>query len=151
MLVILVVVFFTGGFYVSGLLFLTTDTPLWLLRPWRLPTALSSTLATFGCFTFTRLFRHSFTVRRSGVFYLALLPQNFGKFCDSDAARTRHPASSFVPALTELSLPTNAWTGTTHIEVTRPKITRVKIKLLNLFRLFKVIRKDYKNTLNQAW
>ena len=33
MLVVVVVVFLTGGFYVSGLLFLATGTPPWLLRP----------------------------------------------------------------------------------------------------------------------
>ena len=47
--------------------------------PWRPPPALSSTLATFSCFTFARLFRHSFTASATvlsghflpiGVFYL---------------------------------------------------------------------------------
>ena len=49
---------------------------------WRPPLALSSTLATFGCFTFARFFRHSFTESATvfighflptGVFYLTLL------------------------------------------------------------------------------
>ena len=75
-------------------------------------------------------------------------------------AGTPHPGSSFVPALTELSLPAGTWTWTTHIVFTRLLIYqlrqwatkyRVKIKLLNMFRLFKIIRKDYQNTLNKTW
>ena len=69
--------YLTGGFYISGLLFLTTGTPPQLLKHREgLPLALSSTLATFGCFTFARLFRHSFTTSATvlrGVFY----PQAF--------------------------------------------------------------------------
>ena len=64
--------------------------------PWRPPPALSSTLATFSCFTFARLFRHSFTASATvlsghflpiGVFYLTLLPHIFDTFCDSDVDR----------------------------------------------------------------
>ena len=61
MVVVVVVVFLTRGFYISGLLFLATGTPPCLLRSVKASTSLSSTLATFGCFTFARLFRHSFT------------------------------------------------------------------------------------------
>ena len=81
------------------------------------------------------------------------------------SALTLHPipshlGSSSVPALTKLSLPADALTWTTHIVVTRPLIYqlrqwatkyRVKIELLNMFCLFKVIWKDYKNTLNKTW
>ena len=57
-----VVVFLTGGFYLSGLLFLATSTPPWLLRPVKASTSSELyTLATFGCFTFARFFRHIFT------------------------------------------------------------------------------------------
>ena len=68
---------------------LATGTPPWLLRPVE-----TSTLATFGCSIFARLFRHSFTASATvltrrflprGVVYLALLPQvgqmvEFGHF-----------------------------------------------------------------------
>ena len=65
--------------------------------PWRPPPALSSTLATFGYFTFARIFRHSFTAsstvlsRRfllTCVLYLALLPHILARFCDSDVDRS---------------------------------------------------------------
>ena len=58
--------------------------------PWRPPPALSSTLATFGCFTFARLFHHSFTASATvlsgcflptGVFYLALILHILAHFC----------------------------------------------------------------------
>ena len=64
--------------------------------PWGPPPALSSTLATFGCFTFARFIRHSFTASATvlighfssrGVFYLTLLLHIFDTFCDSDARR----------------------------------------------------------------
>ena len=84
-------------------------------------------------------------------------PTFLARFCDSNAGRyTPHPGSSSVPALTKPSLPADAWTWTIHIVVTRPLIYqlrqwatkyRVKIKLLNMFCLFKVICKDYWNTL----
>ena len=56
------------------------------------------------------------------------------------------PESSSVPALTELSLPADAWTSSIDVWITRPLIYqlrqwatkyRVKIKLLNIFCLFK--------------
>ena len=137
--------------------------------PWRPPPALNSILATFGCFAFSRLFRHNFTASATalsghflptGVFYLPLLPHIFDTLCDSDSCRNTPSRSSFVPALTELSLPVGTWTWTTHIVFTRLLIYqlrqwatkyRVKIKLLNMFRLFKVIWKDYQNTLNKTW
>ena len=116
-----------------------------------------------------RLFRHNFTASATalsghflptGVFYLPLLPHIFDTLCDSDSCRNTPSRSSFVPALTELSLPVGTWTWTTHIVFTRLLIYqlrqwatkyRVKIKLLNMFRLFKIIRKDYQNTLNKTW
>ena len=58
--------------------------------PWRPPPALSSTLATFSCFTFARLFHHSFTASATvlsghflptGVFYLALILHILAHFC----------------------------------------------------------------------
>ena len=135
--------------------------------PWRPPAALSSTLATFGCFTFARLFCHSFTTSPTvlskhflptSAFYLTLLPHIFDTFRDSDAGRNTQSRILLCSCLIELSLPDGAWTWTTHIVVTRPLIYqlcqwatkyRVKIKLLNMFRLFKIIWKFYKNTLNK--
>ena len=64
--------------------------------PWRPPPALSSTMTTFGCFTFARLFRHNLTASATvvsghflptGVFYLALFPHIFARFYDSDAGQ----------------------------------------------------------------
>ena len=66
------------------------------LGQWGSPPALSSTLATFGFFTFAKIFRHSFTASvtvlswcflPTGAFYLTLLPRILGRFCDSDAGR----------------------------------------------------------------
>ena len=94
------------------------------------------------------------------VFYLQAFFILHSIVCDSDAGRTPHPGSPSVPALIELSLAADAWTWTTHIVVTRPLIYqlrqwatkhRVEIRLLNMFRLFKVISKDYKTNLNKTW
>ena len=94
--VVVVVVFLTGGFYISGLLSLQPALHPGFSGLWRPPPALSSTLATFGCFTLARLFRHSSTSSATvlsrhflptGVFYLALLPHIFGTFSDPDVGR----------------------------------------------------------------
>ena len=138
------------------------------LRPgfsglWRPPPALSSTLATFSYFTIARLSSCSFTANATvlsgrflpaSVFYLTLLHRNFWHvFVTQMRAGTPHPGSFFVPVLTELFLLADAWTWTTHIVVTRPLIYqlrqwatkyRVKIKLLNIFCLFKVYVKTIK-------
>ena len=83
--------------------------------PWRPPPALSSTLATFGCFNFARLFRHSLTVGATvlsgrflptGVFYLTLHPHILA--CFVMWAGTPHPGSSSMPALTKLSFSVDA-------------------------------------------
>ena len=77
-----------------------------------------------------------------------------------DSGEGIHPGCSSVPALTDLSLPADAWAWTIYVWITRPLIYqlrqwatkyRVKVELLNMFRLFKVIWKDHKNTLNKAW
>ena len=96
--------------------------------------------------------RTFFTCRR----FLPYTPS----FVTQMQAGTPHPGSPSVPALIELSLPADAWTWTTHIVVTRPLIYqlrqwatkyRVEIRLLNMFRLFRVISKDYKTNLNKTW
>ena len=110
--------------------------------PWMPPSVLISTLATFSWFTLL-----------TSVFYLALFPHIFGMFSDSDAGRN-------TPSRILLCACPDAWTWTTHIIVRRPLLYqlrpwatkyKVKIKLLNMFHLFKVIWKDYKSTLNKAW
>ena len=66
--------------------------------PWRPPPALSSTLDTFGCFTFVRLFRHSLKPYRKCYgfkrvffthrYFLSSTPfPHFDTTCDSDAGR----------------------------------------------------------------
>ena len=121
---------------------------------WALPWLLSIALLLPG------FFRHSFTASSTvlsghflptDVFYLTLLYRHFSNsLWESDVGR--NPGSSSVPALTELSLPANTWTWTTHIVVTRPLTyqlrqwatkNRVKIELLNMFHLFKVKCKNY--------
>ena len=138
--------------------------------PWRSPLALSSTLATFGSFTFARFFRHSFTASATvlsghflptDVFCLTLLHWHFWHvFVTQMRAGTPHPGSSSVSALIELPFLADAWTWATHIVVTRPLIYqlrqwatkyKVKTELLNMFRLFKVVCNDYKNSLNKTW
>ena len=160
MLVVVVVVFLTGGFYVSGLLFHATGTPPHLIRPVK---ASSGSDLYPGCFRllyFCQAFSVTVLPRALrfwvGIFYpqtfftLSFFTDIFRTVCESDV--DRNPGSSSVPALTELSLPANTWTWTTHIVVSRPLTyqlrqwatkNRVKIELLNMFRLFKVICKNY--------
>ena len=92
--------------------------------PWRPLPALSSTLATFGCITLARLFRHIVTTSATVLsgqflptadFYLALLPHMLAHFVTQIQEGTLHPGYSSVPALKELSLPADAWPWTTHI------------------------------------
>ena len=161
--VMLVVVVFTSleVFTFPGYFFLPPALHPGFSGPWRPLPALSSTLATFGCFTFARLFRRSFTASATVFEWVFFTHRHFftDTFVTQVRAGTPHPGSSSMPALTELSLPADAWTWTTHIVVTRLLIYqlrqwatkyRVKIKLLNMFCLFKVIWKDYKSTLNKA-
>ena len=130
-----------GGFYVSGLLFHAIGTPTRLLRP---PPALSSTLATFGCFTFANFFRlFIFTASAtvlSEYFLPTVLPYTL-LFVTEVRAERSHSRSSPVPALTELSLRADAWTWTVYVWITRLLIYqlrqwatkhRVKIELLNI-------------------
>ena len=119
MLVVVVLVFLTGGFYVSGLLFLATGTPLWLLRPVKASTSSELYPGYFLLLYFCQVFWSHFYRERYGFeraffthryfFTLHSFPTCLARFSDSDASRnTPHPGSSFVPALTELSLPANA-------------------------------------------
>ena len=147
---LLLLLFLTGGFYVSGLLFLATGTPPWLLRPVKASTSSELYPGYFRLLYFCQAFPSQFYRERYGfewafftVFYLTLLHRHFWHVLVTQIrAGTPHPGSSSVPALTELSLPADAWTWTTHIVVTRPLIyqlrqwatkCRFKIKLTNMF------------------
>ena len=110
-------------------------------------------------FNLSGLFPQSGHFLPMGVFYPALL-YVLWQFVTQMRAGTLHPGSSSVLSLTGSSLPADAWSWTTDVWIIRPLISRlrqwatkyrVKIKLLNMFRLFKVIWKDYKNTLNKTW
>ena len=118
---------------------------LWAL-PWLLSVALllpgfSVTVLPRALRLWTSIFypQAFFTLRSFSTFLV--------RFVTMMRAGTLHLGTSSLPALTELFLPADAWTWTTHIVVTRPLIyqlrqrdtkDRVKIELLNMFRLFKV-------------
>ena len=112
------VVFLTGGFYVSGLLFPCHrhSTPasqtreglhwLWVL-PWLLSVALL--LPGFSITVLLRALRFWVGIIYPQTFFtLRSFTDIFGTFCDSDAGRTPNPVSFSVLALTELSLPADA-------------------------------------------
>ena len=157
---VVIVFYLTGGFYISGLLFLATSTPPWLLRPVKASTSSELYPGCFSLLYFSQAFpsqlyreRYSlewaFFTRRSFLPY-APSPTFLAHFVTQMMAGTSLPEYSSVPALTELSVPADAWFWTTHTVVTRPFISQlhqwatkysVKIKLLNIFCLFKVICK----------
>ena len=129
MLVVVAVFYLTGGFYVSGLLFLATGTPLWLLRP--VKTSSSSELYP-GCFRllyFCQAFSSQFYRERYGFewaffthkHFLPCTPSpHFGTFCNSDMGRSTPSRIRLCPCPTELSLPADASPRTTQIVDTRP-------------------------------
>ena len=87
MILVIVVVFLTGSFYVSVLLFLATDTLSRLLRPVKASTSSELCHGYFKLLLlFARLFRHGFSASATvlsrhflptGVFYVTLLHRNF--------------------------------------------------------------------------
>ena len=79
--------------------------------PWRPPPSLSSTLATFSCFTFARLFCHNFTSHKRFLPY-APWPTFLELFVTQMRAGTPRPGSSSVLDLTEFSLPADSWAWT---------------------------------------
>ena len=131
--------------------------------PLRPSPALSFTLATFRCFTFARLFILKWALRFwAGMFHplmfftLHSFPTFFGTFVTQVRVGTSYPGSSSVPALTELSLSTDAWTWTTHIVVKRPLIyqlssepRRTEIKL-NYWICF-ACSDSYGKTIKTLW
>ena len=170
LVVVVVVAFLTGDFYISELLFLATSTPPWLLRPVKASTSSELYREYFRLLYFCQAFSSQFYRERYGFEWAFFthrrflpctpFPHFWHVFLTQMWAGAPHLGSSSVPTLTELFLPADAWTWTTHILVTRPLIYqlrqwarkyRVKIEVLNMFCLFKVICKYYKNTLNKAW
>ena len=102
---------------------------------WRPPPALRCTLATFGCFTFAKVFRHNFPGALqfgAGVFYpqAFLILHSFLTFRHIFVTQMRigtpHPGSSSVPDLAKLSLPADAWSWTTHIVDTRRLVYQLR-------------------------
>ena len=131
--------------------------PHWFLRfQATFPCHRHSTMATFGCFSITFLPR---ALRFwAGIFYpQAFLPCTpsphcLAHFVTQMRAGIPHSGSSSVPVLTELSFPADAWSKPLVYQLRQwPTKYRVKIKLLNLFSLFRFMWKDYKNFLNKTW
>ena len=120
MLVVVVVVFLTGGLYVSGLLFHATGTPPWLLRSVKASASSELYPGYFRLLCFCQAFPSQFYRERYGFertffthrrfFTLQSFPTFLARFVTQMRAETPHPGSSSVPALTELSLPADAWT-----------------------------------------
>ena len=96
-LVVVIVVYLTGGFYVSGLLFLASVTPPWLLRPAKDSTSSELYPAYFRLLYFLPGFFVTFLPRLLrfwvGIFYPQALfafcsfPTFLARFCDSDMGR----------------------------------------------------------------
>ena len=115
----LVVVFsHIGGFYVSSLLFHTTDTPPQLLRTVKVSTSSELYPGYFRLLYFCQDFPSQFYRQRydfewtfftHGRFY-ASSPIFLEYFVTQMRAGTSHAGSSSVSALTELSLLADAWT-----------------------------------------
>ena len=119
-MLVVVVVFLTGGFYISGLLFLATGTPPWLLRPVKASTSSELYPGYFQLLYFCQAFpsqfyrghysfEWEFFIHRRFLPY-APSPTFLARFVTQVRAGTPHPGSSSVPALTKLSLPADAWT-----------------------------------------
>ena len=92
-------------------------------------------------------------------FYLPLLPHFLARFVTQMWAGIPHPGSSSVPVLTKLSVPTEAWSWTTHVVDRTPLFYQLRqwatkykfTKLPNMFQATyacsKSYRKDYKQDL----
>ena len=97
MLVVVVVVFLTGGFCVSGLLFLATGTPPWLLKLVKTSTSSELYPGYFRLLYFCQVFSSHFYRERYGFewaffthrrfFSLHSFPTFLARFCDSDVGR----------------------------------------------------------------
>ena len=101
-MLVVVVVFLTGGFYISGLLFLATGTPPWLLRPVKASTSAQLYPGYFRLFYFCQAFPSQFYRERYGSEWGIFTRRRFLPYapsatflarfcdhpcCDSDAGR----------------------------------------------------------------
>ena len=110
---LVVVVFLIGRFYVSGILFLVTGTPPWLLRPVKASTSLELHPGYFRLLYFCQAFPSQFYRKRYGFewaffthrrfFILRSFPTFLARFVTQMQAGTLDPGSFSVPALTELT------------------------------------------------
>ena len=131
------------------------------LGQWGSPPALSSTLATFGFFTFAKIFRHSFTASvtvlswrflPTGAFYLTLLPRILGRFCDSDAGRNT-PSRILLCACPHKVVPSGWRMGFNYLNYQLrqwPTAYRVT-KLLNMFQQTYDCSRSYGKTVKTLW
>ena len=118
--VVVVVVFLTGGFYVSGLFFLATGTLPLLVRPVKASTSPELYPDDFRLLYFSQAFPSQFYRERYGfewAFFThrhfvpyAPLPIFLTHFVTQMRAGAPHAGTSSVPAFTESSLPADAWT-----------------------------------------
>ena len=105
MLVVVVIVFLSGDFYISQLLFLATGTLPWLFRPVKAPTSSEPYPGYFWLLYFCQAFPSHFYRERYGfdwVFFTcrrflpyAPSPTFLAHFCDSDAGRNTQSRISF--------------------------------------------------------
>ena len=160
---LLLLFFLTGGF--SFHCFWTSS----LTLPW----AIAGFLHPFYTFipAHGRVIRATFILTFLGFSFLPRVPRFWAGFFNRRRflpytpslvtqmrAETPHPGSFSVPAPTELSLPADAWPWTTDFWIIRPLVYQlrlwatnyeVKFELVNMFRLLKVIWKDYKKNFEQ--
>ena len=100
-MLVVVVVFLTGGFHISGLLFLAANTPPWLLRPVKASTSFELYPDYFRLLYFCQTFLSQFYRECYGFewafFTLRSFTDIFGTLCDSDVDRTT-PSRIFLCA-----------------------------------------------------
>ena len=77
MLVVVVVAFLTGGFYISGLLFLAVGTPPWLLRPMKASTSSELYAGFLQLFHFYQAFASQFYHEHYGFEWVIFTYRHF--------------------------------------------------------------------------
>ena len=110
------------SFFVSGLLFLTTSIPPWLLRSLKASTSSELCPGYFQLLYFCQAFPSHFYRERYGFVWAFFYPQTFftlrsfptflTRFVTQMRAGTPHPGFPSVPALTEFSLLADSWAWT---------------------------------------
>ena len=81
--------YLTGGFYISGLLFLATGTPPWLSGPWRPPPALSFYPGYFRLLCFYQAFPSQFYHKRHGFEWAFFTRRRFLPYASSPKSLAR--------------------------------------------------------------